>query len=389
MDMATRSCFVGQVSGLYWASVELVGMISLSSWTLFHLHCHKNEIDCRIKLWSTIAIISMCFSCVMKCLADGYCLTSDPDYDLAYLLRYTGTALAAISLLFVLILFIIRLKITFIDTIFEISNKTYKILISLCIFLGLMFIVFVLLLSFNVNLVFVSGAYVVSGIVFLPVCVSIIYLFSARMNGMAGMMTEKEKNHINRRSEVRRAQYQHDQKGKGKGKGQNLPKMSQTVYDNSSSTDDEGIEKMSQIQLRLVKITSRYTLLAYIALFSSIVSVILKTCGIIVFTLEEIEIYKLPAYPIIRYITHQWIFFDLGINLICLILQFPFAQKFYQIYCQYCDNKCQNFMANKIASANEKSLAVSIKSASASNANNSQRSPSCASYGSKEIIIVS
>ena len=45
--------------------------------------------------------------------------------------------------------------------------------------------------------------------------------------------------------------------------------MSQTIYDTSSS-DDEGTGKMSQIQMHLVKVTSRYTLLACIAIFSSI-----------------------------------------------------------------------------------------------------------------------
>ena len=375
--MTSRSCFEGLVSGLYWSPVELAAMILLSTWTLFHLHCQKTEIDCRIKFWSTITLICMCFSCVVKCLADGYCLTSNPDDGISYSLRYASTALAASSLVFILILFIMRLKITFINTVFDLSSKTYQRLISLCIFLCIMFIVFVSLITFGVNLIIISCTYVFCGFVFLAVCVSVIYLFSARMIGMTNMMKEKEKR-INRRAQVQRAQSQSQA-------GKSLPGMNQTVYDSSSSTDDEGIQKMNQIQLRLLKITSRYTLLACIALFSSILTVILELCGIIVYTLEIVKLYKLPGYPMIRYITHQWVFFDLGINLICLILQFPFSQKFYQKYCIYCDNKCHSIMANKIESSNEKNLPVSFKSGSVSNANSNPMSPS---HGSGEIIII-
>ena len=111
----------------------------------------------------------------------------------------------------------------------------------------------------------------------------------------------------------------------------------------------------------------------------------LGLCGTIIYILEIIELYKVPGYWIVRYIAHQWIFFDVGINFICLILQFPFSQNVYETYCIYCDNKCQNIVANKVASANEKDWAV-IKSKSASNASSNPMSPS---HGSSEIIIVS
>ena len=90
--MTSLNCFEGQVSGLYWTSVESAAMILLSTWTFFHLYCQQNEIDCRIKFWSTTTIIFMCFSCVAKSLADGYCITSDPDDGISYSLRNTATA---------------------------------------------------------------------------------------------------------------------------------------------------------------------------------------------------------------------------------------------------------------------------------------------------------
>ena len=323
--MSTRFCYDGQLSGLYTGVPECIFVISLSAWSLIHLHCKKSKIHPHVKCWATSSIICIILSSATKIFVDVYCEIDKSDTIISNLARNFAVFLAAAALWFLVVLFITRLRLTFDVTIHQISNKIYRLMVSGCIFIVLLVInMFIaLILGFERGIV-VPGTLLIASLVFVPLCAIIVYLFASRMNRITVTMRHRSKSKdvdiINEQEPPTTVGRQSKYKGR------------------------QSIQVLSDMQLDLLKITSKYTLLACIAMISSTISSIAVTLVLIVFVLPVTA----KTRHTTSYLAHQWLFVDNTVNIVCMVLQFPFALNMYYKFCQCCDRQCQECFAQQI-----------------------------------------
>ena len=129
--------------------------------------------------------------------------------------------------------------------------------------------------------------------------------------------------------------------------------FSQKMYQLTKIANNENEIEFNQQQKKLLYTTTKYVTLLTIAILSSWIVFI----GSTIYMLKYINHYEQGRGHIFYLLIGSLCCFDCMVNVICLYLQYPFNQKYYEKYCQCCARFCA-YLFKKLVLKNMKQTDV-------------------------------
>ena len=343
---------------VYISCIALIISWCICGWVVFQLLTNSKKIDAAIKNITLTIMFVRIISIPFRVVADIFCAMTNISTNLnsyTYYFRYTWFFLTIIVIFFIILLLTVRLELTFGQSSYAISKRMYYVLIILTILNVISIICQWIATIFDVEASYWFIILALISMVFFLIMSGItLYLFVSRMNKLTLQIVQTKRNLYSNSTGVPDASItisdtekdntqknlaayintskNSNAKGKSNDGHINISKV------NRNSKRKSSINNMNKRQLRLLQVTSKYTLLSGITIVSTTMLVAF-TCFAVLFP------EKYPQSNIIIVIAHDMVLVDNIINVVCVSLQLPFASRLYHKFCDACDTKCKDMFA--------------------------------------------
>ena len=281
----------------------------------------KERIKRKQKMKYGCACIIFVFACLflefVTSIGKLLCYFDDSSVISLYISHFGHTLLYAMIGLSLCLIFVLRLKQTFENSIYQVEKKQLKIMI-----IGSILVPFIVLcgsaLRFVTNTPTIeSGLFVLAAIIYIFMTILLVYMYVWRLNKVRSNLLAIVPSSVNTYEKTR-----NDDNSR-------QPKSLESAY----SEDNEMENSVRSKSEELFETTIKLVILVCLSLFTTFITICFYFYG-----------FSQP-WKTHRYLTIYVNFFisiDTFVNAICFMLQFNFNDKYYKFCCKLCQRKCQN-----------------------------------------------
>ena len=391
----TTTPFVDLVTGL----LSFVFLIFLSIWTIpkLNISCLRNrkmntssnrkkkrnsqfKVDPRTKFWIIAFLVITIIGFILRVINDIYCLIPRNDsnlntiIELTYYFRHIWSITSLLGGICVVIIAILRLEITFYNSIYAIGNRIRVTMTALWVLLMLSVVITIVavmlnFISFGKEKVsditieyLVSVSVLIYFVIYSAISIIVLKMFVSRLNKLTITLARSRKNVL--RLEKVNVNVENNRISKIKVNDINdINDINENIENNdknNNNNDNNNQEKKNDMkitedcrnslaslnegQLQLLRLSSKFAWLTVVAVISTALNFIVL--GILYFVLRRDT--GNEAYRILGSMMLQLWTIDSIVNAYCLVLQFAFASRVYYKFCTFCDSRFQLCFAGLI-----------------------------------------